>query len=106
MFLECGQGGRLVHKALDFDARGRGSHPESCLWLGLGGKSTLVKFGNDRGFCEMLINALISRFQDLYCHIHNSYMEAVVGNEILKFQAPSSNAQKMYKENHTSKRRS
>ncbi len=32
-------------------------------------------------------------------------MEAVSGDEIFKSQAPSNNAQKMYKENHTSKRR-
>ncbi len=41
----------------------------------------------------------VNRFkiQELYCHVQNSYTEAVVGNEILKFQAPSSNAQNMYK---------
>ncbi len=31
----------------------------------------------------------------LYYHVHNSYIEAVVGSEILKSQAPSSNAQKI-----------
>ncbi len=31
------------------------------------------------------------KIQDLYCHMHN---KAVIGNEILKSQAPSNNAQK------------
>ncbi len=34
------------------------------------------------------------KIQDLHCHVHNNYIEAVVGNEILKCQAPSNNAQK------------
>ncbi len=34
------------------------------------------------------------KIQDLSCHVHNSYIEAVIGNEILKCQAPSNNAQK------------
>ncbi len=28
------------------------------------------------------------KIQDLYCHVHNNYIEAIVGNEILKSQAP------------------
>ncbi len=36
--------------------------------------------------------------------MHNNYSEAVIGNEILKIQAPSNNAQNMYEENHTSNR--
>ncbi len=39
--------------------------------------------------------ASICSIQDLYCHVRNNYMEAVVGNEILKSQAPSNNAQKI-----------
>ncbi len=39
------------------------------------------------------------KIQDLYCHMHNIYMEAVVGNEILTSQAPSNYSQKIYKEN-------
>ncbi len=30
----------------------------------------------------------------LICRVHNNYMEAVVGNEIIQSQAPSNNAQK------------
>ncbi len=37
----------------------------------------------------------IFKIQHLYCHVHNNYLEAVVGNEILKCQDPSDNAQKI-----------
>ncbi len=47
----------------------------------------------------------ILKIRDLYCRVHNNHIEVVVGNEILKSQAPSNNAQNMYKENHTNKRR-
>ncbi len=35
------------------------------------------------------------KIQYLCCNVHNNYTEAVVGNEILKSQAPSNNAQRI-----------
>ncbi len=31
------------------------------------------------------------QIQILYCHVHNNYSEAVIGNEILNSQTPSNN---------------
>ncbi len=41
-----------------------------------------------------LLTVSITLIQDFICHMHNNYMGAVVGNEILKSQAPSNNVQK------------
>ncbi len=51
------------------------------------------------GFCKKLRWHSYIQFniQALYCHVHRSCTEAVVGNEILKSQAPSNNAQKYAK---------
>ncbi len=37
------------------------------------------------------------KIQDLYCQMHNNYMEAVIGNEILKSQAPPTMLKKFIK---------
>ncbi len=47
--------------------------------------------------------AATSRFkiQDLYCYVHNNYIEAVVGNEIRKSQAPPTMLKKICVKNIT-----
>ncbi len=43
-------------------------------------------------FSYIMSKVWVSR-QVLYCHMHNNYSEAFIGNEILNSQAPSNNAQ-------------
>ncbi len=49
---------------------------------------------------------LLFKIEDLYCRVHNSYIKAVVGDEILKSQAPPNNAQKIFIKKITQVRRS
>lgn len=41
--------------------------------------------------------AYYCKFRVLYCHMHNIWGEAAIGNEILGSQAPSNNAQTVEK---------